>query len=570
MLPLSGSCGKWEFALPIGEYMKGEHIPMEIFQKIFSAIMAFFLSLFGMTPALEPVDAYTQAEWYAKLNNEFQLTYDLEDGDNLAETVDSTDELALALEACYDSNVIVGEYDADAKVTDILVAKSLAAAAWLEGDDGKIVTDADSSNALDVAIKVCGFEISVNVITKEPKETVISKQLADAWLAAAKQASKDQMQDTDNGGNLATKDQDDVDLQSLALVENADGLTLQTADGKVIDEEDIVELDYEGSVNPFAQPEAAGINNQSILDDIEVSFDVGDMHVEAGIADGGFDVALSGNINGVGITKKYEVRDFNVATKFEGNLSVNDVKQSYILLDYNLDDITTVTSSKAWSLAETELPEGSDDVDFFARVQNNLFEMREGADAEINVFSVDVAIPNCPAITIGITAKLVITFDGRVDLVIHSSETKGVRIVNNEVRLVNETEGKTWECTMQARVEAVLGLYVDISIVSIILVDAGIEVGLGVHVTVYMTGGTDEYTLDIPYDFLMDINFVFPNSDNLTATINVKVYGIVKASVGQNSPILDKLGLSESWTLVYEDLNGGTFINETFSYSKAA
>ena len=138
------------------------------------------------------------------------------------------------------------------------------------------------------------------------------------------------------------------------------------------------------------------------------------MHVEAAVKDGGFDVAVDGNVNGVNITKKYEVRDFNARTKFEGNLSVNDVKESYLILDYSLNDITTITSSAAWSLAETELPEGSDDVDFFARVQNNLFEMREGADAEINVFSVDVAIPNCPAITIGITAKLVVTFDGRV------------------------------------------------------------------------------------------------------------------------------------------------------------
>ena len=119
---------------------------MEIFQKIFSAIMAFFLSLFGMTPALEPVDAYTQAEWYAKLNNEFHLTYDLEDGDNLAETVDAADELALALEACYDSNVIVGEYDADAYVTNVLVGKSLAVAVGLEG------AEIPDEGALDVAV----------------------------------------------------------------------------------------------------------------------------------------------------------------------------------------------------------------------------------------------------------------------------------------------------------------------------------------------------------------------------------------------------------------------------------
>ena len=542
---------------------------MEIFNRIFSAIMAFIFSLLGLPMGGGDVDAYTQAEWYAKLNNEFTLTADFENENPYAESAEA-DAQAVALEACYDNNVIVGTYEADAKVTDVLVAKSLAAAARLVDGD-TVITDADDEKALSVAIKVGKFSFEIEKNWKgDYEETVISKQLADAAIASAKAAKKDEMQDTDNGGNLATTDKDDVDLQSLALVENADGLTLQTADGEVINEEDIVALDYEGSVNPFAQPEAAGINGQSILDDISVSFSVGDLDVYAGLADGGFDVELSGNINGVNITKDYEVRNFNVSTKFEGNLSVNDVKRSYILLDYDLKDTTTVTTSAAWSLAETELPEGSDDVDFFARVQNNLFEMREGADSEINVFSVDVAIPNCPAITIGITAKLVITFDGRVDLVIYSSETKGVEIIDNKVYAVSDTEDKGWDCTMQARVEAVLGLYVDISIVDIVLVDAGIEVGLGVHVTVYMEGETDTYSVDVPYDFLMDINFVFPNSENLKGWANVKVYGIVKVSVGQNSPILDKLGLSETWVLVHEDVNGGTFINETVEFSTAA
>lgn len=542
---------------------------MDILKKIIAAILAFIESLIGVPLTGGEIDAYTQAEWYALLNNEFSLQANFENENPYAESAEAEAQ-AIALEACFDNNVIVGEYDAEAKVTDVLVVKSLAAAAHLVDGD-KVITDADDEDAISVAIKVGKFGFTIDTDWKgEYKPSVISKQLADAAIDAAQAAKKEEMTDTENGGTVATTEKGDIDMQSLALVENADGLTLQTADGEVIDEEDIVALDYEGSVNPFAQPEAAGINGQSILDDISVSFSVGDLHVYAGLAEGGFDVELSGNINGVNITKDYEVRNFNVATKFEGNLSVNDVKRSYILLDYDVKDTTTVTTSAAWSLAETELPEGSDDVDFFARVQNNLFEMREGADAEINVFSVDVAIPNCPAITIGITAKLVVTFDGRVDLVIYSSETKGVEIIDNKVYAVSDTEDKGWDCTMQARVEAILGLYVDISIVNIVLVDAGIELGLGVHVTVYMEGETDTYSIDIPYDFLMDINFVFPNSDNLRGYANVKVYGIVKVSVGQNSPILDKLGLSETWVLVHEDVNNGTFINETVEFSTAA
>ena len=188
-------------------------------------------------------------------------------------------------------------------------------------------------------------------------------------------------------------------------------------------------------------------------------------------------------------------------------------------------------------------------------------EFVKGADSEIEVFSVDVAIPNCPAITIGITAKLVISFDGRVELVVTSREHKGVEIIDNKVRLISESEALGSELEMEARIEAVLGLYVDISIVSIVLVDAGIEVGLGVHVTVYMTGGADNYHLDIPYDFLFDMNFTVPNAENMTFKANIKVYGIVTISVGENSDILKPLGLCETWSICNE--GNATFFDKT-------
>ena len=33
--------------------------------KFFSLIMSFFLSIFGVAPPAQSVDAYTQADWYA-------------------------------------------------------------------------------------------------------------------------------------------------------------------------------------------------------------------------------------------------------------------------------------------------------------------------------------------------------------------------------------------------------------------------------------------------------------------------------------------------------------------------
>ena len=520
--------------------------------KIIAMLLAFIMSLFGFTPAFAPVDAYSQAEWYALVAEEFNLTYNLDDGSNY--DIAEDDEYFDVVQACYDWNVLVGEYDADADVTNVLVAKSLAVAASLDG-----ANDADDDAALVAAVDADIIDITESIFGKVI-QVAISKADADAALKLAADARFANYKDLENGGDLTTDSGEEFNLNSLALVENSAGLTLQTADGDVIDEDEIAYLDYEGRVNPFAQPEIAGINQQSILEKIDVSFSVGDLDVSAAVKDGGFDVSLGGPINGVYVKKSYEVRDFDLYTKFEGRLDETEITKSFVFLDYKLKDSTEISGSYDWSLDEIETPEGTNDVDFFTRVTENM-EFVKGADSEITVFSVDVAIPNCPAITIGITAKLVISFDGRVELILTSKETKGVEIVDNKVRLISESVALDSELQMEARIEAVLGLYIDISIVSIVLVDAGIEVGLGVHVTVYMTGGADNYHLDIPYDFLFDMNFTVPNAENMTFKANIKVYGIVTISVGENSPILDKLGLSKTWSICNE--GNATFIDET-------
>ena len=520
--------------------------------KIIAMLLAFIMSLFGFTPAFAPVDAYSQAEWYALVADEFDLTYDLDDGSNY--DIAEDDEYFEVIQACYDWKVLVGEYDADADVTNVLVAKSLAVAASLDG-----AKNANDDAALNAAVDADIIEITESIFGKIIK-VAISKEDADAALELAAAARFDNYKDLENGGDLTTDNGEEYNLNSLALVENSTGLTLQTADGEVIDEEEIAYLDYEGRVNPFEQPEIAGINQQSILEKIDVSFSIGDLDVSAAVKDGGFDVSLGGPINGVYVKKSYEVRNFDLYTKFEGRLDETQITKSYVFLDYDLKDSTEISGSYDWSLDEIETPEGTNDVDFFTRVTENM-EFVKGADSEIEVFAVDVAIPNCPAITIGITAKLVISFDGRVELIVTSRETKGVEIVDNKVRLISESVALGSELEMEARIEAVLGLYVDISIVNIVLVDAGIEVGLGVHVTVYMTGGADNYHLDIPYDFLFDMNFTVPNAQNMTFKANVKVYGIVTISVGENSDILEPLGLCKTWSICNE--GNATFFDKT-------
>ena len=144
--------------------------------KFFSLILSFVLSIFGVAPPAQSVDAYTQAEWYALVAEEFDLAYSLKDNDNYDIAAD--DEYFAAVQACHDNNVIVDEYDADAYVTNVLVAKSLAVAVGLEG------VETPDEVALDVAVDAGFVKVSVNLFGKV-KEVIITKAEADAALETA-------------------------------------------------------------------------------------------------------------------------------------------------------------------------------------------------------------------------------------------------------------------------------------------------------------------------------------------------------------------------------------------------
>lgn len=548
-------------------------------QKFFAMVLALIMSLLGLTPAVQPADAYTQAEWYALVADEFNLTYDVDDGDNYG--IGADDPNYQVVEACYDWNILVGEFDAGAAVTNYIVAKSLAVAAGIGG--AKAPDDA----ALQVAIDAGIVSVRVTLFGKI-KEVAMSKVDANTALAAAKKAYLDKLANAkrDNGGTITTTENDVVDMGSLSLIGNGDALNLQSADGSIIGEDDIAYLNYQGSVNPFVQPEIAGINQQSILDKINVSFDVGPISVSAAVKDTGFDVSLGGNIKGVNLTKQYEVRNFNISTKFDGDLAKAQINEAYAVMDYDVTDRTIIDGSYAKTIVDKAIADnelvGADDVDFFSKVQNGMnaarttytnisdklpdkvadFVADKIPDSIIELFSVDVAIPNCPAITIGFTVKLVFTFDGRVELVVTSTEQKGIYISDNKVRTVSEETANDSTLIADARAEAILTLGVNVKFVKIVVIDADVQVGIGVRVTATVSGGAATYNMDIPVDFLFDVNLSYPNCENISVVARVKVYGIVKISIGQNSPILSKLGLKKTWTLV--DESNGTFLDETY------
>lgn len=151
-------------------------------QKFFAMVLALIMSLLGLTPAVQPADAYTQAEWYALVADEFNLTYDVDDGDNYDIAADDAN--FEVVQACHDWNILVGEFDADAAVTNYIVAKSLAVAAGIGG--AKAPDDA----ALQVAIDAGIVSVRVTLFGKI-KEVAMSKVDANTALAAAKKAYLD-------------------------------------------------------------------------------------------------------------------------------------------------------------------------------------------------------------------------------------------------------------------------------------------------------------------------------------------------------------------------------------------
>ena len=517
-------------------------------QKIIAALLAFIMSFLGIIPAVQPADAYTQAEWYAKVADEFGLITEPEQD---------------AIQACRDQKVLVGEYDADAAVTNFVVGGSLAAAAGL-------VTDANATDQdkLDVAIEAGIVTVKVSIFGKA-KEVVLDKATADAAFDVAVKARQARFSDIDPESSVVADQQGDITALSSMSV-TADGLGLMSEDGTVISQDEIGYIHYEANVNPFAETEKANVtlNGQSLLEKIKGSFNLGPVKVSFAVKDDGFDVSVGGNIKGVNLNKKYEVRNFDITTKFDGDLAQKQINEAFLIMDYDVTDRTTVSGSYAASLAEKavrEMGEGEDDLDFFARIKNGLstVELTSGADSVIPVFTMDVPIPNCPAITIGITAAVVIRFDGSIELVLTSSQQKGVEIINNKLRTISNEEATGSQLNAQARVEATLRVGANIKVVKIVVIDIAVEAGLGVKVSATVTSGASSYTIDIPVDFLMDPSIVYPTLEGTTAVGNVKMYGIVKLSVGLESPLLKVLNLHKTWTLV--DESNGTFLDKDFT-----
>lgn len=543
---------------------------------IMAVLMVFFGSIFpGFGGAVE--DGITVGEWLVLVNDAFGQT-GYESQTPYYASVPADNEYFSAVQTAYEWGVITAEDDIDvaAEATNEFVFATLVRAAKLSTGNAdianadKLTYPAEIADAVALGLTDTGFAGKFNV------KKIAADDALEALDAAVELWTSKSFA---NKADVVKADGEKIDLNAnnYSVVESNGAYQVQSADGDVVlnqaELEDAQELSYQGEFAPMFQTaeivDANGVVLQeatniaagqtveeyaqqaSLLQKIDVSFSVGGVKIAAKVLEDGFRVSATGNVKGINIKKEYELTDFNVASAFEGNIAKADIDYAYVRMDYNCVDTTSVYGSYSASVAPTDLGEGADEVDFISRVKNNLFELKKGGDSVINIFSVAVAVPNCPALTIQLDLKVIITFDGKVAVIVTSNESKGYEIVNNKGRAFSDSQTESWDFDIQAAAAVKVGLNLSLRLLGITLVDVEVCGGIGIRVSTFITTGAKDFTVDIPVDILFDLKGSIPNGENLQYCANIKVFGLVSISVGQNS-IIKKIGLKKTWNLVDE------------------
>lgn len=571
--------------------------------KLVSFIMSIIMALFSVLPGIitnDPEKTMPTGAWLTLINNEFGMT-SYENTEPYFESVTNESEYFDAVQIAYEWGIITDEdeegFDVTAPVTAEFVAVTLKRVARLELKNDVTITNAaklDYPDEVAVAVSNGLFKLSVS---GRFNNRVMSYDDCLAALTAAKDIWANK---TFNETKYDYTLQDDVDYGTQGLIVDENG-EIVTDNGEVVLEDVFEEISFEGNFVPNFEASKISDSQGNVLNDAEqgdpdaevvyapegfslsdlknfdihnidyiallkkvkLSFSVGGFKVKAKVNDNGFNVSVSGTVcDGVNITKAYDLSNFNVNAKLDCNVLRNNIKDSYVRVDYDLVETTLINGSYAASLAETPLAEGEDPVDFLTRVKEGLFELTRGANNKIKIFKIDVPIPNVPGVSIGLELSLVIDCYGRIEITVTSSEVKGYEIVNNKARFINNSEVYDKDYIIAANAEVKATLDFQLNVLGVCIVDVAFTggIGIGIRTTVFVMNDDgsvlDKQTLDLPFDLAVETT-VGANRDNLKLCANANLYGILKISVGTNSKILSKLGLTKTWTIF--DESNGTF-----------
>ena len=517
-------------------------------QKILAFIMAIVMLLGTLVPAWVSgsVDGITTGDWIDMVVTEFNMgggTYSEDPHTN----VTSASKYFKAVQLAYEWGIVTDEdvpLAIDADVTNEYVATTLVRAAGIELTKAVVITNAKklaNPNEVATAVDFGLFNLDffkrfvVKVISLEEAKAALEK--VKEWWATKKFGAP--AADVISQEELAFSGDFEPALE-VAEVVAGNGAVLQNA---------FVPLDDPAGITQ-SQIDIAGL-----LKKLDVDFSLGGFDFGLKVTETGFNLDVGATItNGVYINKAFEISNLNVSTKFDGNLVTKDIKEAYVRADYDLKDITKLTGSYAGSVAvdPSKLPADAGPVDFMQAAKAGALALMPGGGNKITVFSVNVPIPNLPTVTISLDVNIRLTVNGKIEITITSSNVKGVEIINNKLRVINETVYGEQTYDIMADVRFTVGLCFSIKALGYILVDAEFEAGIGVRVSAYIKTDTAVYTLEMPLDLAINLPYPTGGMDGAEFCGNAKIYGLMYISVGQNSQLLKLAGLSKSWTIFDE------------------
>ena len=596
-------------------------------QRIISVILSILVLFFGtLVPGLaKPVEPITQGEWLSMVDSEFGMD-SYESSTPYYPNVTPDNEYFGAVQIAYEWGVIDSEdeIDVDANVTSEFAVKTLVRVANLEAkEDGPVIKNADALKYADeIAIaaandiielranntfKVCdmAYDAAVKLLEKVKDNWANQKFDEDADYEVKYTKAVDEVATNDyviednkvtfaqdvnvSKGETIVLPRNDENVQgaimSVDSVESVDGKTVIEA--TPVDGQDVIDsVKFKGEVTPNLNASkitdaqgnviqtATVDDNEGALGDLiksklsNFSFNIGPVAIGVALKDNGFDISASGNVcDGVNLADTFSVKNLNVQTKLDASIAQGDIKEAYVVLDYDAVNTTTVTGAQTWGLINQSTEDVSG-LGILDQIKANFSNMalKAGAFSKINVFSVAIPIPNCPEVTITLDISLQITVSGRAELVITSHNYNGYEIINNKGRFIHESTENHNTFNAYGSAEATGCISVGLGILTYDLIDVAINAGIGVFVmtTITLPSVNDDPVQvceELPTDMVAQAVAVLDDADKFDIAGVAQFYGVLSISVGKNS-LMSKIGLSKTWNIF--DRSNGVFATINF------
>lgn len=556
-------------------------------KKLISVIISLVMMVLSMIPGLSDiikVDTISNAQWLADINYAFGQTAAENDTENAIETafewgiIDSKDidpAAAVTFEFAAETLVNAAKLEFTGSKTDTAVeygiialnsrgkfpsgkisaaaaAEALAAAkaVWANKSFDNVIDEYDYVEGV-VEVAADDYTIDGNVVTLPADAAVLEE--GDVFVLP---------QTAENPVGAA--------FEVVSLDESDDELVAVTAP---VDIEDVIgNINFEGSVVPdisFAEDGAEAdvasyaedlIDNakSSVKDKIsnfltnpEVSFELGGINFDLKGNKNEILIAASGVIpgtDGIRFYKTYAFTNINVSAKFDANFLQAKIKEAYVLINYDLDEMTCFDGSYAASVAPKDLGSDADALSFLDKVKNNMFTLQKGGAQQIEVFDISIPI-GATSIAVDLTLSVQVDVYGKISLSLTTSESKGFEIIDNKARIINDEVVIDRQIDVAGNFKVLAGLNLGVSCFGVSIIDVGFSIGLGANVTtVVFNNGISSAFEGLGIDTAIEATAGLDDADALEYCADIFVYGLMTVSVGENS-IIKKIGLSKTWVI---------------------